>query len=44
MTGIRAEEPEHIRFCKDELDLMASSEKIVQLYRKWEQLLSEKRY
>ena len=44
MTGIRAEEPEHIRFCKDELDLMVSPEKRVQLYRKWEKLLSEKKY
>jgi len=29
---------------KDELDLMVSPEKRVQLYRKWEKLLSEKRY
>jgi len=29
---------------KDELDLMVNPEKRVQLYRKWEKLLSEKRY
>jgi len=29
---------------KDELDLMVNPEKRVQLYRKWERLLSEKRY
>ena len=29
---------------KDELDLMVGPEKRVQLYRKWEELLSEKRY